>query len=382
MVLEGDGVRVWPGCRAGSTSRLPNCAHCVENYITEINDMASEWDWYKAAIKAQQEGKPLPPVSEGHPQTGFYWAKASKDGGRIPVCIYTDGSGEKVARSGTRDEHLIADAINRWTWVASNPVPRDSYVFSWENGKWPDGTPTKAPSGAPSDHNLPSDPFQAVSEQAADKIASAQAWLKAHPTVKTQVECDYAANLNRELLALKKQADGLHGAEKAPILEAERKIEEKFRFRASLKSTADALKNVFELFMKAEDRRKREEAQRKHQEEIAAAEAERERIAAERAKHIENDPVSALTSPEPEMPALPFAPAPVKTQAGGGIGSARGLKTVWVPIIKDHAAVLAHFANHPDIIAVVDKIVRAEARVHKQATSIPGVEMLEDKKVA
>lgn len=343
--------------------------------------MSDQWDWYKAAIKAKNAGKDLPPVSDGKPEIGFFYAKASKAGGRIPVCIYRDSNGDLVARSGTRAEHKIEDAGARWTWVAGSPIERDNYVHAWEQGVWPDGTPTTAPAAGVGD-NRPSDPAQAVAEEAADKIASAEKWLAAHPVIKTQQESDFAANLNRELLGLHKQATALHTTEKAPILEAERAVDEKFRFRVKVKSVADTLRAAFETFMKAEDARRRAEAQKKFEAERAKAEAERKRIEAEREKLRRDDPIAALTSDEPEMPMLPLAPEPVKIQSGGGIGAARGLKTVWVPVIVDHEAALKHYANHPEIKAAVEKLVKAEARVHKQATSIPGVQMQEDRKVA
>lgn len=344
--------------------------------------MSDQWDWYKAAIKAKNAGKDLPPVSDGKPEVGFFYAKASKAGGRIPVRIALDKNGDIVAVTGTKAEYRIEDAAGKWSWVAGNPIDRDSYKHAWEQGVWPDGTPTTAPTVAGAGDNRPSDPVQAIIEDANDKIASAEAWLKAHPEITTQTESDYAANLNRELLALNKQADALHTTEKAPILEAGRAVDEKFRFRVTVKTVADRLKFAFEKFMKAEDARRRAEAQKKFEEERKAAEAERRRIEAEREKLRQDDPIAAFTSDEPEMPMLPLAPEPVKIQSGGGIGAARGLKTVWVPVIVDHEAALRHYANHPEIKAAVEKLVKAEARVHKQATSIPGVQMQEDRKVA
>lgn len=344
--------------------------------------MGDQWTWYRDAIKAKNSGKELPPVSEGRPEWGFFWKKASRQGGRIPVCIFADGNGDIVARSGVRTEHRTEDAAALWSWVAGNPIDRDSYVHAWEQGKWPDGTPTTAPASAGVGDNRPNDPVQAIIEDATDKIASAEEWLKAHPEITNQTDSDYAANLNRELLALNKQADALHTTEKAPILEAGRAVDEKFRFRVTVKTVADRLKFAFEKFMKAEDARRRAEAQKKFEEERKAAEAERKRIEEERRKQMEDDPIAALTSDEPELPIIPRAPEPVKVQSGGGVGAARGLKTVWVPLIQDYAAALKHYANHPEIKAAVEKLVKAEARIHKQATSVPGVEMIEDRKVA
>lgn len=342
--------------------------------------MADIFDWYKAAIKAKNAGQPLPAVDANSPQGGFFFQKASRDGGRIPVRIQRDKSGDLVAITGTKDEHRIEDAANKWTWVCKNPIDRDAYVYVWEHGKWPDGAPITAP--APIGDNRPSDPAQAIAEEAADKIASAEKWLAEHPIIKTQQESDYAANLNRELLGINKQADALHKAEKEPILEAGRVVDEKFRFRATVKTVADRLRSAFEKFMKAEDERRRAEAQKEFERKRAEAEAERKRIEAERAKKLEDDPVAALTEDEPELPIVPAAPETVKIQSGGGVGAARGLKTVWVPLITDYAATLAHYSNHPEVKAAVEKIVKAEARVHKQATKIPGVEMQEDRRVA
>lgn len=343
--------------------------------------MASEWDWYKAAIKAQQEGKPLPPVSDGHPQTGFFWAKASKAGGRIPVCIYTDGNGDKVARSGTRDEHTMADAAKRWVWVAENVVPRDSYVFAWENGKWPDGTPTKAPD-LPAGSNLPTDPFERLLAEVNDKLESATSFLNDAVAKPDKTRADKARNIQAELLALNKTADSLHEAEKRPHLEAGRAVDEKFRFRATVLEACKRLRTVFENILKAEEAKARAEAQRRHAEETRKAEEERQRILAEREALHRDDPIAALTSPEPELPIAPPAPEPVKVQAGGGIGRAAGLKTVWAPEIVDYEATLRHYAKHPDVRAAVEKLVKAEARVHKDATSIPGVKMREERRAA
>lgn len=344
--------------------------------------MTDIWGWYKAAIKAKNEGKPLPAIEEGNPQAGFYYRRASKQGGRIPVCIYPDGDGKIVARLGVRADHRVVPASDEWTWCAENVTPRDDYVFAWEQGKWADGTPTKAPA-LPHGSNLPVDPFERLKAEVDDKMESATAWLKAHPKVESQVDCDYAANLNRELLALHKQADKLHETEKEPHLAAGRAVDEKFRFRAQVKASADSLKRAFEAYMVAEDRRRRAEAEKKHQEEMAKVQAERDRIAAERAKKLADDPVAAMTDPEPELPMEPPKPV-VKVQAGGGVGSARGLKTVWEPRIDDWKAAAAQFVaqDDPDIRAAVEKKIKALARLNKEATKIDGVTMVQDRRAA
>lgn len=341
------------------------------------------WAWWKAAIKAKNEGQALPPVSPDQPEVGFYYAKASRAGGRVPVCIYPDNNGDLVARSGTRAEHRIEDAAGRWSWVAGNPIDRDSYVYAWERGSWPDGTPTVAVEAAPAaGDNLPSDPFARLQAELDDKLASAKAFLEEASARQDKTRADRARNLQAELLQLNRAADKLHEAEKAPHLQACRDVDAKFRFRDTVKEVAARLRTVFENIAKRLEAEANEAARREHERKLREAEEQRRRIEAERAKLHEDDPISALTSPEPELPPLPAAPEPVKVSVGGGIGRAAGLKTVLVPEIIDFEATLRHYAKHPEVRAVVEKLVKAEARLHKEATSVPGVRIKEERRAA
>lgn len=359
-----------------------------------------QFDWYRAACKADAEGKPAPVISADTPQSGFFFKNASKAGGRIPVRIHLDGNGDLVAFVGTKAAHRIEDAAKVWTWVAENRKPREDYIYAWTNGKWPDGSPTEAPAdlakelaeasaaqeqAAPRNHNLPTDPFERLMAEVDDKMASATAFLErmAKETA-TKTAADQARNLQAELLALRKTADGLHEVEKRPLLDAERKVDDKFRFRATVTDIAGRLKTVFENWMRGEDARIREEARKKHEAEVAAAEAERKRIAAEREQQMRDDPIAALTTPEPELPVAPSAPAPVKVNVGGGVGRAAGLKTVWQPRIDDWKKAAAELVakDDPDVREVVEKKIKAIARALKEQTKIAGVTMVETRKVA
>ena len=117
--------------------------------MTEID----QWTWYRAALAAKTAGKPLPPVSDGRLKSGFFWAKAGRSGGRVPVAIWRDVA--IWVRWGAKGlaTHLTVDvAADRWTWIADNPVSRDDYKIAWDTGKWPDGTPTTAPDARYCDH--------------------------------------------------------------------------------------------------------------------------------------------------------------------------------------------------------------------------------------
>lgn len=346
--------------------------------------MADYWAWYRTALDAKNKGEPLPAISADDPQWGFFYAKASKAGGRIPVCIFEDKNGELVARWGTKDSHQFEDAAKRWTWVAESVVDRGTYKVAWDTGKWPDGTPTTAVDvpAAARDDNLPFDPFDRLKAELDDKLASAAAFLEDAAAKADKTRADRARNLQAELLAINKTADTMHETEKAPHLAASRAVDAKFRFRDQVKEVCARLRTVFENIAKRIEAEANEAARRAHAEQVRKAEEERQRIEAERKKKLADDPVAALTEPEPELPMAPAAPEPVKVQVGGGIGRAAGLKTVWTPEIIDYEATLKHYAKHPDVRAVIDKLVKAESRVHKEATSIPGVKMKEERRAA
>lgn len=344
--------------------------------------MSDPWDWYRAAIAAKNAGKPLPPVHEGKPEFGFFWAKASKQGGRIPVCIYADGNGEIVARWGTREEHRFeSDAAKRWGWVAGNPVERDTYTHAWTQGVWPDGTPTTAPA-LPAGSNLPTDPFERLKAEVDDKIASAAAFLDDAKATPDKTRADRARNLQAELLQLHKTADTMHETEKAPHLAASRAVDAKFRFRANVEDVCKRLRTVFENIAKRIEAEANEAARRAHAEQVRKAEEERQRIEAERKKKLADDPVAALTEDEPELPPMPPAFEPVKVQVGGGVGRAAGLKTVYVGEIVDYAACLRHYGNNLKVREIIEKLVAADVKTHKSDAKIPGVTVKEDRRAA
>lgn len=342
--------------------------------------MSDSWAWYRAAIAAKNEGRPLPPVSADKPEFGFFWARASKQGGRIPVCIYADGNGELVARWGTRAEHRLEDPGARWTWIADQPCERDAYKFAWETGAWPCGTGTTA--AATVGDNLPTDPFDRLQAEVSDTLDRAETFLNDASKPADKTRADMARNMQAQLLALTKTADAMHKAEKQPHLDASRAVDEKFRFRDKIDAACKRLRTIFENWMRAEEANARAEAERKHREAVARAEAERARVAAERAKLHRDDPISALTSDEPELPPLPLAPEPVRINVGGGVGRAAGLKSEWVGAVVDYEATLRHFRAHPNIKAEIEKLVKAAVRVGKSQTAIPGVKVTESRRAA
>lgn len=338
----------------------------------------TQWDRWRAALNKE----PVP-ITDGDVWSGFFYQQASRGGGRIPVAVWRDPDGAFRCRYGAgpgMEEISEVEAQRRWTWFAGNPVPRTDYYHAADKMVWPCGTPVVAPERHPKG-NLPDDPYEALRAEIADKMESAARWLSDHPEAKSQIECDYARNLQAELLALNKRADEMHGSEKRPVIQKGREIDARFAFRDDVKDYSRRLRDVFGAFMAAEEKRQKAEADRRHREELARVAAERERLDAERAKKLVDDPIAALTEAPPEMPELPLAPEPVRVRAGGGIGRAAGLKSVWVPEITDFRVCLAHFAEHPDVRAAVEKIVAAQVRAMKGHAQIPGVVVTENRRV-
>lgn len=340
--------------------------------------MADQWAWYKLALAGK-----APPMHDGRVESGFYWTKASKNGGRLPIGIWRPADNEFVCRVGTIATARVMsenEVAQKWPFICSNPVSRDDYLVAFKTGAWPDGTPAVAPTT--SNSNLPTDPFERLQAEVADKMASAEAWLKSHAVAKTKTDADMARNLQAELLALNKQADAMHKAEKAPILAAGEAIETKFSFRKAVKSVGERLRDVFSAFAVAEEARQKAEAQKRFEAERRAAEAARREAEAARAKKMDDDPIAALTDPEPELPMVPVAPEAVKVQVGGGIGRAAGLKSIWHGDVTDWDACIKHFAEAPDVREAVQKLVNAQVRSTKGATKIPGVTIREERKAA
>lgn len=311
------------------------------------------------------------PLHEDQPIPGFYRYRRHKTARWEPVAIWIK-EGALVCRVADR----MMDPLEIWTWVADNKVEKDAARFAFENGRWAD-EPEE-----PARNNLPDDPFEALKAEIEDKLVQAEDYLTKNPEIKSQETCNLFRNLQAQLLALNKRADGMHEVEKRPILEAQRACDDKFRFRATVKVITERLRSRFEAFLKSEERRLREEAEAKFRAEQERVAKERQRIEAERAQKLASDPVAALTETPPELPPVPIAPEQVKVQAGGGFGRKAGLQTVWVPQIVDYQAALAHFSEHPDVKAVVERLVKHVVKDSKGSAKIPGVNVIEDRKVA
>jgi hypothetical protein len=310
------------------------------------------------------------PIFADQPYPGRY--KMKRGGAYVPVLINFDATGTLKASAGGK----LADPHQIWTHCAKHPVTKDAFDTFNSTGHWPD-MPAELPRS-----NMPSDPLEALKAEIADKEAQAEDLLASGAAEKNSNDANKARNIQAQLLDLNKRADAMFESEKAPIRVMGDAVDEKYGFRKAVKSVADRLRSAYERFAKAEETRLRAEAQRKFEADRAAAEEARKAAEAAQAKLLRDDPIAALTSTPEPLPELPLAPEPVKMQIGGGFGRKAGLKTVWLAEIEDYAKAMAHFADHPDVKALIENLATKAVKAAKGAIAIPGVKVVEDRRAA
>lgn len=311
----------------------------------------SEFDWWSLALTGEKME-----INADAPKSGFYRMRREKDGPWLPVMIRMH-KGELRCRVA---DNSLVNALDVWTYCASNPVSKDAAAFAFKHGRWETDAPTIGDNSGD----------VSLAEQIKDYAAQALAWFKKNG-IKDDKSKDMAANYRAELLKLSKEADAQRTAEKKPHDDAAKAVQAKWKpLIDTADSAAEELRNGLTAFMTAEKRRLEAEQRAKweaEQKAIAAARAEAE---AQRAKQMEDDPIAALTTPEPELPMAPPPPEPVKVQAGGQRGRKTGLREVTRYVVEDHAKALAFFANSED---VKDLIAKLAERACKAGVDVPGV---------
>lgn len=333
--------------------------------------------WRSALAGKADDGLALPTIGASipgeNPQCGLWKVRPRKGEPHVLMQVWLADAETFAAAPEWRDGLTLAGQIGGKPaghqvivdrWLFAEPATKDEAAHWRQHGRWPSDPPPIART-----HNLPSDPFAALKLEVDDRIEQVQQWLTVHSPIGDQVNCDMARNMQAELLDLTKRADKMHETEKRPHLEACRRVDDKFRFRDALKDWAGRLRVVFEQFLRAEERRLREESDRKYREEVAAAEAERARI-------------EAVGGAVTELPPLPPPPEPVKVQAGGGRGRKAGLKSTWDAAIVDYKLAALHVIEDPDVQDAVGKVITRLVKAAKGKINIPGVQVTEVRKAA
>ncbi len=321
----------------------------------------TEFDWWGRSLAGEKVE-----VHADAPQSGFYRMRKHKDGPWLPVMIRVH-DGKLRCRVGD-DSGIAPETI--WTHCAGNPMSREAVAYAFKNGgRWENDAPAIGDNSG----ELP------LAEQVQQYAAQALSWLKKFG-IKDAKSKDMAANYRAELLKLSKEADASRVAEKKPHDDAAKAVQEKWKpVIDTADNAAGELRNALTNYMREEERKLEEERRAKWEAEQRAAAEARRAVEEQRAKQMADDPIAALTSPEPELPMAPPPPEPVKVQAGGQRGRKTGLREVTRFEVTDHVAALAFFASHEAIKETVEKLA---SMAGKAGIEVPGVKKITEKVAA
>lgn len=319
--------------------------------------MTANYDYWTNALAGN-----FGPVHDSDPQPGFYRKRVSRSGPFVPVAIW-EQEGKIIAICDGKE----ANADDLWTYVCQYPVTEQQYHARVESGKWHDESDAVAASLAPppAGHNGPP---QDEAEILKGQIDAASAGADDFAEIKDDGEAAKAQSLRSRLLELSGSADKKREAEKKPHLEAGKSIDAKWQpLVKAAKAAADKIRDALSAHetrkarAAAEAQRKADELARKAAEE-AAAKASKDAPA----------PI-APTAPPP-----PPAPEPV-TAIRGAYGRAAAVKIVKVATVKDQDAAYAFLKTHKEMVELIAKLAQ---RAVDAGYEVPGIEVIEERKVA
>ena len=344
--------------------------------------MSDAYGYWRAKLKG--EDADMLPIFGGErasgeePQPGIWKVKARKGGPLVPMRVWlTDDAGETkhqwspgLQLAGTIGGNVSTLAELERAWAhrkdANSAASKADLAHYDEHGVWPGEIGHNSGAATPL-------------EELADAVDVATTWLS-KTAIADKTAADMAANHRTKLQGLIKRVDAEREVEKALHMQAAKAVDAKFKPKIDAGTdAANALRDALTKWMREEETKARAEADRKHRDAMAAAEAERKRIAEEQAAKMAADPIAALTDPAPELPPIPIAPEPIKVQAGGQAGRKTGFRTVTKYVVTDYAKALAAVKDHPDVQAVVQKVAAAMA---KAGAKVEGVEEVKEKVAA
>ena len=296
--------------------------------------MSDEYEYWRSALKAAAGEGEWPPIHPDDPQPGFYRMRRGKGGRWLPVAIWH--SAQEGRLLATVDGKLADDPAELWSWVADRPVNYEDYQHRIEHGHWPgeigDATPPVPGPG----HNLPADPAEALMLEIEQEIDAALSWLELHQErIEQSAEADQAEELINRLRKLSRKADKLRKEEKQPHLDAARAVDDRWRPAIQRpKQVIEQLRKVLTTWLRAQ----KEAARRQAEEKLKAGALE----------------------------------ASANPATSGLSGRKVALRRRKVAVIEDYQAALKHFADHPDVRTLVQRLANAAVRAGEE---VPGVKV-------
>lgn len=295
-------------------------------------------------------------LAEDDPLSGYYRIRLVKDGPLLPVAIWREAGKLIVLCNGE-----VAPLHRVWPMCVWTPVPYEWFEAVEDRGEmWPDDGMAQVEATAPRGigDNAPPDEDEAdtIKRQieAATGVAEAE-----HKVINSDEQAAAAQTIRSRLNELAGTADKRREALKRPHLEAGREIDGKWNplVRAA-EAAAFAIRNALKVW--------------ENKKLAAEREAERQRQEAEAARAFE---VQSGAQPAPLPPPAPAKPTTIK----GATGRAASVRIVKVAKVTDYDAAYAHLKAIPEIKAAIDKIAQ---RMVDAGNSVPGVEVMEERRVA
>jgi hypothetical protein len=356
--------------------------------------IVNRWAWYFDALANPAEiGKTLP-IHDGDAQQGYYRVLNKQTQRWEPVAIfYPDGSDQIVAYQSNRE----VDAGKVWSFCCRNPIRYEVYQKAVDGGGFDDEPP--APRGIGDNSAANDDPREALWLEFLGEKETAEEFLK--KGIKTQEDADKASIWKDRILKIKSRAAALFKAEKQPVLDDGKRIDDRWRALAHDKDSDTAamvekLRLGMESFLKAkkaeEEARQRkareEEARIRREAEEAAAKARRAEEAARAAKADagQADGPSPEDAAEMRRQAEEAAArlreaqraAEARTVSAGRTGARTGIRTEKKGEIVDRDAFYQAVRDRAEVTELLQSLAN---RAAKSGFELAGMKIVEVEKV-
>lgn len=235
-------------------------------------------------------------------------------------------------------------------------------------------------------HNAPPSPIDEMREKVNEFGRAAQQWGE------TGVQTDADAERLNDFLAgarqIHKDLDAMRVAEKKPHDDAAKAVQAKFKpLLDAIERAGAAAKGVLSAYMRRKEAQLAEQ-RRREAEEAARIEAEAQAKAAEAEARgdlvgaAEAEAAAAVAKAEADA-ATDADAAKARVQSASGAGRTTGMRTFRIAKIVNSALAVAHYRNHPEVLATIERLANADIRASRgAAVSIPGVDVIEERRVA
>lgn len=297
------------------------------------------------------DGRPID-LQPGRAECG-YWRRRTRNGSWEGLFVWRQPNGQIAYQLGDREAVKLptknirseAEFVEQiFGSFAKHAVEVEAFTQYRLEGTWPDMPEDVTEAVAAGiGHNAP--PEIVLDQSVGELLEEARKWFESIGAVTTQAQADKAANYADRFAEWKREGDERHKAEKAPVLQQARDIDEKWRAPrdAADKATRWA-KSLVAKFLAAEKARKAAEA--------ATMIAEGGKVKA----------------------------SDLKATAGTR-GRAVSTRVKRVGLITDQNAFVQHLlqAKNPELLAVLDIVADRFAMARIAA---PGMEIREEQAVA